>query len=517
MKVSNTSGSEEVSSASISNLPNDLLKYCFSFIPGSYITVAPVSRQFHRNYCTQGMDDSLTVLSTDSILKIGKNRRTTVDAVSNDVNLTEYCFINKAPEDFMIKVCQRAATKRRTDILECANIFGTDFGKVREKGVMYDNLIEFAKQGNLEMIQYFEHNKLLEDIDCDDWSHVFTLAKESDHLRVMKWIFDEKSHHLIDDSDDETYYRSTIKAYEHILEGVQTNEVTFECLFGLCEVAARKGNIEVLEYCNRSNHPFEAHTTSLYINSMMNKDKEQALETLEWLRRHGCPLGGFLCHSAALNNNLEALKYARNNNCHWSEVTLCEAVKTGNLAMIEYCLENDCPMAAEVCAYAMWNKDHKKAIEALKLLRKYSCPWTERTCDMAIFFGHFEAMRWAKGNGCPWTENEFYSLLRKGNISIIEEFLQDEPRHDTNRIFQEALSNESSNDDSKVIDKLKLLHRYGYRWDANTTLEAAKQGRLQVLQWLRYIGCDLDVDSCIAAVRSKKNTDVLKYLQGITD
>lgn len=69
-------------SASISDLPNYLLKHCFSFISGSYITVAPVSRRFFSSYATISIDDSDTVNSADTLLKIGKNKRTTADALS---------------------------------------------------------------------------------------------------------------------------------------------------------------------------------------------------------------------------------------------------------------------------------------------------------------------------------------------------------------------------------------------------------------------------------------------------
>lgn len=100
---SSSPSEEEMPSASISDLPNDLLKYCFSFIPGCYVTVAPVSRQFFSNYSTLGIHESAAFNSPDVLLKVGRNKRTTVDAVSNDVNLTEYAFINNAPEDFMLK------------------------------------------------------------------------------------------------------------------------------------------------------------------------------------------------------------------------------------------------------------------------------------------------------------------------------------------------------------------------------------------------------------------------------
>ena len=110
--------------ASLKDLPNDLLKYCFSFIPGSYIAVAPVCRHFYSNYCTMGMDDSDTANSADALFQISWNKRTIVDAVSNDVYLTELSFILDAPKEFMYKVFNKAAIKRCRDVIKCAVAFG---------------------------------------------------------------------------------------------------------------------------------------------------------------------------------------------------------------------------------------------------------------------------------------------------------------------------------------------------------------------------------------------------------
>lgn len=58
----------------------------------------------------------------------------------------------------MVKVCQKAALKGHTDILECTNIFW----------IRYSDFMEgLVKEGNLEMIQYF-YDKLPETFDFWD-------------------------------------------------------------------------------------------------------------------------------------------------------------------------------------------------------------------------------------------------------------------------------------------------------------------------------------------------------------
>ena len=151
----------------------------------------------------------------------------------------------------------------------------------------------------------------------------------------------------------------------------------------------------------------------------------------------------------------------------------------------------------------------------MKTLRKYLLPWCERTCNVAIWNGNFEAMFWAKRNGCPWTEEDFCYLIQEGHVSAIEEALQDEPHYDVNdlfhvrKIFRAALINRSLNV-SCIIEKLKLLRRYGYEWNAQTSAMAAELGKLQVLEWIRYMGYPMDENTCIAAVKSG-NIDILRF------
>ncbi|GFH47630.1 hypothetical protein CTEN210_04105 [Chaetoceros tenuissimus] len=509
LKVSHSSdrgrGEEELS-ASISDLPNDLLKHCFSFIPGSYITIAPVSRQFHRNYSTMDMDDSLTALSTDSLLKIGRNRRTTADAVSYDIKLTEYCFVIFAPRDFMIKVCKKAASKGRTDILECAKIFGVDlFEVVRKEVIMHSNLMNsLAEEGNLRMIQYID-SKLPDGINeyssSDEyiWLQLFSTAAVSNQLHIMKWICAEKCQ----DADKKRNMKSRIEAHEVVLEGEEASEATE----ALCINAAMHGNIQVLEYCHRNNYQFDSHFSKLCHYSMENKDKEQALETLKWLRRHGCTWDVRFCNAAAHNNNLEALKWARSENCPWDETTLSEAAKRGNIDIIEYCLQNRCPMTVHVCTAAMVNLDHSAAFEVLKLLRKYSCPWDVMTLRQAICFCHFEGMFFMIKNGCTLTIDSFALLTQRGNVAIIEEVLQDEEHHGLLfvqtegkvKMHPEVVESidrsifRRANEDY-IIEKLKLLSRYGYEWNAETIFQARRGGQYRVVQWLEYMGCPMDGD-----------------------
>jgi len=428
----------------------------------------------------------------------------------------------------MIKVCRQAALKGRTDVLECAVTFGITYSEMVGEGIFL--MKKFAKEGNLEIMKYFGYK--LNFVERD-WQNLFDKAAKYDRLNIMKWICRKTSYESYSDDyenyGEPSYMQSTIEVYELVFESRTINLTAPRVSDHLCKEAAECGNIQVLEYCHRNNYQFDhgwlAVFNDLCSSAVDNKDKEQALVTLKWLYHHGCPWSENFSKTAVCNDNLEALKWARNNGCSWDESTLQIAAHGGNIAMIEYCLQNECPMNTLVCASAMLLKDNDRALEVLKLLRKYSCPWDQYTIQFAINNGNFEAMLWAKRNGCSWSECNFELLVGKGDVSIIEEVLKDEPRQespmmqnrrgaekvlkDTAEIFRTALSNDTSSD-SLIIEKLKLFRKYGYQWDAQITALAAEHGRLLALQWLWHIGCPMDESACVGAVRSG-NIEILKY------
>jgi len=75
----------EERSATIADIQNenDIMNLIFSFIPGSYVTIAPLSKQFYSDYSTRGIHESAAFNSADSLLKIGRNKRTPYRMTSN--------------------------------------------------------------------------------------------------------------------------------------------------------------------------------------------------------------------------------------------------------------------------------------------------------------------------------------------------------------------------------------------------------------------------------------------------
>ena len=368
--------------ASIGDLPSDVLKHCFSFIPGSYVTVAPVSRHFFSNYVTLGIHESAAFNSADSILKMGRNRRTTVDsttvdAVSNDMKLTEYAFMSKAPQEFLNKVCIKAAAKGRKHILEFAAAFGMDVAQILEGCSSWAEAL--AEEGNIDFLKYLHErfNCFSQDY-CSEWHKIAVSAASGGHVHILDWIYDMVESiepFLFDDSDvddvieagnvevlkwcnqaldgtlDFERFGPTVAASGNINALKYLFEVSHDKYFNeeISEIAAKMGNLEMLEFCHQNfDNPFNEKTCA---ESLHNKDKDQALKVLQWLRRHDCAWDEKTCSAAASKDNMLALQWAKRNGCSWNEDTCNAAVRNYNLEILMFAHENGCEWSKDTYAY----------------------------------------------------------------------------------------------------------------------------------------------------------------------
>ena len=432
-------------STSLQDLPNDVLKYCFSFIPGSYITVGPVSKHFYSNYSTLGIHESATLNSANILLQIRKNKRTTAGAVSSDLQLTEYCFIIGAPDKFMEKVCVEAAIKSRRDILDCSETFGINCKNIIEHNSHrpYTRRImdKLAEEGNLDMIEYlvekydlihensfsriddvFEGEGVLERrlffCGIDD---VFKGAVKKGHLDTLQWInenfpkymnrtqtehetmLEENGHYMFDtvfsegdlatitwfvdnvdlNIDNEDIYRMVAWRGElHVFEAIRGYYEPAIFNEEIFEVAALSGNVELLDYLYQNNCPFDS-SENMYSKVLDQRDKDKALLAIKWLRRHNFPWDEETCASAASNKNLSALKWVRNEGCPWDERTLVEA---------------------------SWRYRGCKSdiTEMIEYCIQHGCPLSSRTCQYAMHNSDdsiaLEVLKLLRKHSCPWDE-----------------------------------------------------------------------------------------------------------------
>jgi len=490
-----------------------------------------------------GMDDSGTVNSADVLFQISRNKRTTVNAVSNDVYLTELSFLLDAPKEFIYKVCNKAAIKRHHDVIECAVAFGVEHGEEDELFRLDNKVLEtLGQEGDLDMLKFLnskfkltEVNKYYHRLKTNGWDIIMREAARAGHVDILDWV-SEIAYHIVDHQadigeDDIVCKIGALGNYESVLwcqkvwssecfqyydfEVARSGNVqvfkhlehTFNGSGDPFEGAVQSGSVEMLEYCFQRQYPFDETTCA---KSLCNTDKDQALQVLKWLRQHNCPWDEETCSSAAENGNIKALKWARSEGCPWNEETFAASAESGNIEILEHCLDNGCPMDARACDRAVRNEHDSKALETLKWLRQHSCPWDQRTYEKALYSENFSCFLFALENGCPRGGVSPWNLMRiigSEDTHVFARFLQGcEKLAD---YYFDTIFN-SSVPDSVIIEKLILLQKYEYQWTARFCRMATEFGNLKLLQWLKYHGCPWDVETCNSAVKGR-NLKALKY------
>lgn len=104
---------------------------------------------------------------------------------------------------------------------------------------------------------------------------------------------------------------------------------------GPCEIAARYGSLEALQYLRskgRNWSPWTCH----YAASRGN------LEMLQWAIENGCDWTTWTCASAAKNGRLKELQWLRDNDCPWDQFTCIEAAENGHLEALQWAVANGC-------------------------------------------------------------------------------------------------------------------------------------------------------------------------------
>lgn len=194
------------------------------------------------------------------------------------------------------------------------------------------------------------------------------------------------------------------------------------------------------------------------------------------LRHYNVPWDESTCRAAAKNGNINALKYARAHGCPWDRETFYYAVVNGHIDVVEYCLNNGCPVRKDICSIAMFHskKNCVRALEVLKLIRKFSLPWHKETCEIA-----------ARSLGCPWDSRTMYHAVESKNTTLIKYCIDNCPR---NFMPGDVCSNAISSHDidgrteDVLFSILKLLRDGGFRLDEDQCAIAAHGMKECVLQ-----------------------------------
>jgi hypothetical protein len=96
------------------------------------------------------------------------------------------------------------------------------------------------------------------------------------------------------------------------------------------------------------------------------------------------------------------------------------------------------------------------------------CWWNIKTCRHAAANGHLEVLQWARANDCPWDDTTCTQAAKHGYFEVV----------------------------------VWGPYQWVPIWNADTIMEAAGNGRLDMLQWMIDNGCPTNYYLCaFAAMR----------------
>jgi len=237
------------------------------------------------------------------------------------------------------------------------------------------------------------------------------------------------------------------------------------------------------------------------------------LEFLIYIRSHGCPWDSNTFEIVSANGNLEIMKYMYENGCPWDCETIKMALFHGHFDCLKFAFENGCIIDTSFCKYyeyaiigtnidcfkyiyARVNEYNSPALfaiaaengslEIMKYLYEIGNPWNCETIEAALYYNHFDCLKFAFENGCIPNEDGISKIF---NCSY----------------YKLALKENN-------IDCFKYLHKYGFKWDAKLFALVAKYGNLEIMKYMYKNECPWDCETIEAAI-SYNRIDCLKYLQ----
>ncbi|GFH53381.1 hypothetical protein CTEN210_09857 [Chaetoceros tenuissimus] len=528
---------KEQPSATINDLPSEILKNIFSYVGrGNYALVGPVSKDFCYNYLTMDVIEDKLAHKMDVQLAIQRNSGTTIEAASSSKALAEYCFLHDAPPEFLNQMSLKAIAEGNRDVVKVALAMGFDI----TQGLKYVPVTETVQgeliqqlcvKGDLEMMKllgdlcimhfeeliidtaaYYGHLEMLKwiqgwiqheyrAIGKTLWTHkdmFFASAARGGRLEIIKWGKDEA---FLELNKTECIKHAAESGQLELVKWFHRSTDTLDTPLDLFtfENAVSSGNVALIKYLLENDCPHDSPEACTFVCNI--QDHQKAVEILELLHQYDVPWNESTCACAAANGNLTALIYARSNGCAWDEETLIHAVQSNHLNIVEYCLRNGCPRgSADICMFAMFIHDHDQALKCLQTLREFAIPWSAQICAEAANSGNIKALKWAKSEGCSWNEDTFCNAVGGScDIEIVNYCIENNcPFND--EVYMNAISS------SDPITFVNCLRDNGYPWSASVCADAAYQKDLKLLRWLRYNNCPWDENVCHAAVR---NNDLL--------
>ena len=194
----------------------------------------------------------------------------------------------------------------------------------------------FAKRGSADIIEFFVGAHIKQKIYFKFRSDIEYGAAEAGHLNIIKWTHSKIGFHKC-----ECYKKNcpcvyaACEGYTDIIDYC-VDDIQICNNYRLRNYAAKNGKYHVIAHLDKKENNYRMFDFGIAADAA----KAGQVETLQWLKDNGYPLGSVLV-KAAKNGHLPVIQWAKKNGYYLGKSALVEVAKGGHLPIIEWVTENN--------------------------------------------------------------------------------------------------------------------------------------------------------------------------------
>jgi len=269
--------------------------------------------------------------------------------------------------------------------------------------------------------------------------------------------------------------------------------------------AARHGELEFLQWARRCTPPLPWDETTC-VEAIDGNHRH----VLQWLRENGCPWSKYSGDGVVKKGDLEWLQWLRKN--HYplhDDFSIATAAQQGHLHILQWW--NTVGLTEQLWNLIFDLAAHARHVHILQWVHSLGCPVRveQGTVTVLAYFEHLVVLQWLQGNGYAPKCTVWQNAIQTGNLVLLHWLGHQSKPFDT-ATFCMAAARQGC---LEVLQWLRTQHP-PCPWDEKVCMEAARQGHLEVLQWLRaqHPPCPWNKTICTAAVH-QGHLDVLQWLR----
>lgn len=233
------------------------------------------------------------------------------------------------------------------------------------------------------------------------------------------------------------------------------------------------------------------------------------LNILKWAHKNGYTWDHRTYAQAALHGHFKVLKWARKKGCEWDIDTPAAAAEGGHLEILDWAIGQDCPKEDLIIRSCAIKHGHLCILIWTNQMNFQAN--LEEEAILAAKFGYLDIIKVLYPAGTDYNWPIYATAALYDQIEIIKWMVETDEnlRRDLYTIPDESSGQYEICANAALnghLETLEFLREIGFHWDSDTCANAVKGGHLEVLKWARENGCEWDADT--KAMAKKKWDDI---------